>query len=83
VEGVLRSSDDRFTMRLLLWAMALAIVGGLIGVVMVMPTAEQRTLLDAGRRLAWIGGVNFGVPSGRALPFFAWRSSAGPRAVDR
>ena len=75
--GVLRSTEDRFTRGLLLGAMALAILGGLIGVVMVMPTAEQKAMLDAGSRLAWIGGVGVGNPSGRELPFFTWDLSSG------
>lgn len=80
--GVARSRAHPWLKRLLLGAQALAVLGALAGVVMVMPTAEQRLLLDQGQQLAWIGGTTVGVPSGRSLPFFHWDLSAGDwRAV--
>jgi hypothetical protein len=80
--GVARSHAHPLLKRLLLGAQALAVLGALAGVLMVMPTAEQRLLLDQGQRLAWIGGTTVGVPSGHSLPFFHWDLSAGDwRAV--
>lgn len=75
--GVWRAPAAPITRQLLLGAMALAVMGGLVGVLMVMPTAEQRALLDAGRKLPWIGGVEVGTPSGRELPLFAWDLQSG------
>lgn len=75
--GVWRCTDKIVTRNLVTGAMALAVLGGLIGVHMVMPTAEQRAILDTGAKLAWIGGVESGVASGRAIPFFAWDLVAG------
>ena len=80
--GVARSHAHPLLKRLLLGAQALAVLGALTGVLMVMPTAEQRVLLDQGQRLAWIGGTTVGVPSGHSLPFFHWDLGAGDwRAV--
>lgn len=80
--GVARSHAHPVLRRLLLGAQALAVLGALVGVLMVMPTAAQRVLLDQGQRLAWIGGTTVGEPSGSALPFFHWDLGAGDwRAV--
>lgn len=80
--GIARSRAETRVKRLLLGAMALAVPGALAGVLMVMPTAEQRALLDQGQRLAWIGGTSVGVPSGRLLPFLQWDLRSGDwRAV--
>lgn len=80
--GVARSQAHPLPRRLLLGAHVLSVLGALAGVLMVMPTAEQRVLLDQGQRLPWIGGTTIGVPSGRALPFFHWDLGAGDwRAV--
>jgi hypothetical protein len=80
--GIARSHAHPLQKRLLLGAHALAMLGALAGVLMVMPTAEQRVLLDQGQRLAWIGGTTVGVPSGHSLPFFRWDLGAGDwRAV--
>jgi hypothetical protein len=80
--GVARSHAHPLLRRLLLGAQALAMLGALAGVLMVMPTAEQRVLLDQGQRLAWIGGTTVGLPSGHSLPFFHWDLVAGDwRAV--
>lgn len=80
--GVARSNAHPLLKRLLLGAQALAALGALAGVLMVMPTAEQRVLLDQGQRLAWIGGTTVGVPSGHSLPLFHWDLGAGDwRAV--
>jgi hypothetical protein len=80
--GAARPQTHPLQKRLLLGAQALAVLGALAGGLMVMPTAEQRMLLDQGQRLAWIGGTSVGVPSGHSLPFFRWDLSAGDwRAV--
>lgn len=80
--GVARSRAERAERALLLGALALAVLGALAGVLMVMPTAEQRALLDQGQRLAWIGSTAVGPPSGRELPFFHWDLRSGDwRAV--
>lgn len=82
VWGVARSHAHPALKRLLLGAQALAVLGALAGVLLVMPTAEQRVLLDQGQRLVWIGGTTVGVPSGHSLPFFHWDLGAGDwRAV--
>lgn len=52
-------------------------LGGLVGVWMVMPTLEQRTLLETGERLAWVGSAWTGTPSTVALPFFGWDQRTG------
>jgi hypothetical protein len=68
--------------RLLLGGFVLAILGGLVGVVMVMPTPEQRAALGLGVKLAWVGGAVVGTPSGALLPFFHWDLRSGDwRAV--
>jgi hypothetical protein len=80
--GVARSQAEPLVKRLLQGALALAILGALAGVLMVMPTTEQRALLEQGQRLAWIGGTTVGTPSGQSLPFFHWDLSSGDwRAV--
>lgn len=80
--GVARSHAHTLLRQLLLGAQALAVLGALAGVLMVMPTTEQRVLLDQGQRLLWIGGTTVGVPSGRSLPFLHWDLGAGDwRAV--
>ncbi|MFM2400384.1 MAG: hypothetical protein RL341_2541 [Pseudomonadota bacterium] len=75
--GVWRSAGVLFVRRVLLSAMILAILGGLVGVLMVMPTNEQRVLLTAGEKLPWIGGTAVGMPSGREVPFFHWDLQSG------
>lgn len=80
--GVERSHPHPVLRRLLLGAQAMAVLGALAGVLMVMPTAEQRALLDQGQRLAWIGGTTVGVSSCHSLPLFHWDLDAGDwRAV--
>jgi hypothetical protein len=80
--GVARSSAEPLVKGLLLGAQALAVLGALAGVLMVMPTAEQRALLEQGQRLAWIGGTTVGVPLGQSVPFFHWDLRSGDwRAV--
>jgi hypothetical protein len=75
--GVWRSTATRLTRRVLLGGMALAVVGGLVGVLMVMPTEEQRALLSAGAKLSWVGGSAVGTPSSHRMPFFHWDLQAG------
>jgi hypothetical protein len=80
--GIARSRAEPVVKRLLLGATTLALLGAAAGVLMVMPTAEQRALLEQGERLAWIGGTVVGTASGRVLPFFHWDLAAGDwRAV--
>jgi hypothetical protein len=80
--GVARSRPEPLVKQLLLGAQVLAVLGALAGVLMVMPTADQRVLLGQGQRLAWIGGTTVGVPSGQMLPFFRWDLISGDwRAV--
>lgn len=80
--GVWQSRADSLARHLVLGGMALAVLGALIGVLMVMPTAEQRALLGQGERLTWIGGTTVGDPSGIELPFFHWDAVVGDwRAV--
>ncbi len=52
--------------------LAVAVLGGLVGVWMVMPTPEQRLLLDGGLRLPWVGGTLSAPASGHTLPGFGW-----------
>lgn len=75
--GVLHGDADRLVRRLLTGAMVLAVLGGLVGVWMVMPTAPQRLAIDVGQRLPWIGGTSVGNPSGATLPLFAWDLRSG------
>jgi hypothetical protein len=56
---------------------AFALAGAAIGVVMVLPTAEQAALLERGLRPFWIGAHSVGLPSGEKLPFFGWDMAAG------
>jgi hypothetical protein len=70
--AIARSDIETFAKRLLLLGIVLAIFGGLIGVLMVMPTPDQRQLLNQGLRLVWLGGTTVGLPSGDSLPFFGW-----------
>jgi hypothetical protein len=80
--GVARSRAEPLMKLLLLGALALAVLGALAGVVMVMPTAEQREWLAQGQRLSWIGGTTVGTPAGPSLPFLHWdRVSGDWRAV--
>jgi hypothetical protein len=75
--GVWRATTARLTRRVLLGGMALAVMGGLVGVLMVMPTDQQRALLSAGVKLPWVGGSAVGIPSGQRMPFFHWDLHAG------
>jgi hypothetical protein len=80
--GISRSWAEALVRQLLLGAFALAVLGALAGVLMVLPTAEQHALLDQGQRLAWIGSTTVCTPSGRVLPFFHWDLDVGDwRAV--
>ena len=58
-------------------ALGFAALGGLAGVAMVMPSAAQAALLDAGLRPDVIGGHAVGLSSSPRLVFFGWEMSAG------
>lgn len=58
-------------------AMAFAMLGSLAGVAMVMPTAAQAALLDAGVRPDVIGSHLVGASTDVKVPFFAWETAAG------
>lgn len=62
-------------------AMAFALLGSLAGVAMVMPTAAQAALLDAGVRPEVIGSHLVGAATELKVPFFAWEMVAGDRRV--
>ncbi len=77
VAGLVRWPADRVTTRATIAGLSIAVLGGLVGVWMVMPTVEQLALIDAGQRLAWVGSAWAGTPSTAQLPFFGWDLRTG------
>ena len=77
VAGLVRWPADRMVTQATIAGLSVAVMGGLVGVWMVMPTSEQRGLIDAGQRLPWVGSALTGLPSAQALPFFGWDWQTG------
>jgi hypothetical protein len=77
VAGLVRWPAERVATRATIAGLSIAVLGGLVGVWMVMPTVEQRALIEAGQRLSWVGSAWTGAPSAMALPFFGWNLCTG------
>lgn len=77
VVGLVRRPARGVTGMAAMIAMTYALLGGLAGVAMVMPSAPQAALLDQGIRPDVIGTHVIGVVSGLSVPFFSWDLSAG------
>ena len=77
IAGLVRWPADRVATQATIVGLSVAVMGGLVGVWMVMPTSEQRGLIDAGQRLPWVGSALTGLASAHALPFFGWDMHTG------
>lgn len=77
IAGLVRWPADRVATWATLAGLSIGVLGGLVGVWMVMPTVEQRALLETGQRLAWVGGAWAGTPTADTLPFFGWDLQTG------
>jgi hypothetical protein len=77
VAGLVRWPADRVITRATIAGLSIAVLGGLVGVWMVMPTPEQRGLIAAGQKLAWAGSALTGLPSAQSLPVFGWDLHTG------
>jgi hypothetical protein len=75
--GLLRWPTDRVSTQATIAGLSIAVLGGLVGVWMVMPTVEQRVLIDAGQKLPWVGSALTGLPSALSTPFFGWDLRTG------
>jgi hypothetical protein len=77
VVGLVRKPGPGTASVAVMIAMAYAMLGGLAGVAMVMPTAAQAALLEQGVRPEVIGSHLVGAASQAKVPFFGWDMSAG------
>lgn len=77
VAGLLRWPADRLATTATVTGLSIAVLGGLVGVWMVMPTVEQRDWIATGLRLPWVGSAWTGPPSAQVLPFFGWDRQTG------
>lgn len=75
--GLLRRPGAPLASAAVTIAMVFAMLGGVAGVAMVLPTAAQAALLEAGIRSAVIGSHAVGEVAGGRVPFFGWEVSAG------
>jgi hypothetical protein len=77
IAGMMRWPGERIPTVAVICGLSIAVLGGMVGVWMTIPTTEQRVLLDAGQRLPWVGShLSLGA-SGELLPFFAWDLHSG------
>ena len=81
VAGLVRWPAHPVTTQATIAGLSIAVMGGLVGVWMVMPTVEQRVLIEAGQKLAWVGNALTGFPSERSTPFFGWDMRTGDGRV--
>jgi hypothetical protein len=77
IAGMIRWPGERTPTFATIFGLSIAVVGGLVGVWMTIPTTEQRMLIDAGQRLPWVGSHLSSQASGEVLPFFAWDLHSG------
>ena len=77
IAGLIRWPTERATNIATIGGLLLAVLGGLVGVWMVMPTPEQRALLATGVRLPWVGSALSAPPSGITMPWFGWDMRSG------
>jgi hypothetical protein len=77
IAGLVRWPADWVSTRATIAGLSIGVLGGLVGVWMVMPTPEQRLLLETGQRLAWVGSAWAGTPTAATLPFFGWDLRTG------
>lgn len=77
IGGLLRRPGNAFAAACAVAGIAFAILGGLVGVIMVMPDASQAALLKAGQKLSMVGSHAVGEPSQMKVPFFGWDRIVG------
>jgi hypothetical protein len=77
IAGLLRRPGNGFAAACAVAGIGFAILGGLVGVIMVMPDASQSALLKAGQKLSMVGNHAVGEPSQAKIPFFGWDRIAG------
>ncbi len=77
IAGLVRWPTERLANVSTLVALGLSLLGGLVGVWMVLPTPEQKLLLNAGIRLAWVGSSHSAPASGSQALFFGWDLRSG------
>ncbi|MEU7800472.1 hypothetical protein AB0B10_14460 [Micromonospora arborensis] len=69
---------DRTTTLAIRLGLVITLVGLALGMLMVMPTAEQQAAIDAGQTLPIVGAHSVGVPDGGAgLPVVGWSTIGG------
>jgi hypothetical protein len=77
IAGLLRRPGNAFAAACAVAGIVFAILGGLVGVIMVMPDASQSALLKAGQQLSMVGNHAVGEPSQAKIPFFGWDRIVG------
>jgi hypothetical protein len=77
IAGLLRRPGNVFASACAVAGIVFAVLGGLVGVIMVMPDASQAALLKAGQQLSMVGNHAVGEPSQAKIPFFGWDRIAG------
>lgn len=69
---------DRTTTLAIRLGLVITLIGLALGMLMVMPTAEQQALINAGQTLPIVGAHSVGVPDGGpGLPFLTWSTIGG------
>jgi hypothetical protein len=77
IAGLLRRPGNAFAAACAVAGLVFAVLGGLVGVIMVMPDASQAALLKAGQQLSMVGNHAVGEPSQAKVPFFGWDRIVG------
>lgn len=77
IAGLLRRPGNAFAAACAVAGIVFAVLGGLVGVIMVMPDASQAALLKAGQQLSMVGNHAVGEPSQMKVPFFGWDRIVG------
>jgi hypothetical protein len=77
IAGLLRLPRGAFASACAVAGIGFAILGSLVGVIMVMPDVSQATLLKAGQQLSIVGNHAVGEPSQAKIPFFGWDRIVG------
>ncbi|MFI6263660.1 hypothetical protein [Micromonospora sp. NPDC051006] len=76
--AMLQRLGDRSTTLAIRLGLVITLVGLALGMLMVMPTAEQQAAIDAGQTLPIVGAHSVGVPDGGpGLPVVGWSTIGG------